>query len=237
MKFKTSNSQYLDKRKKFAEKYKLPHLWSLIDHWPLYVGVVNLSRFLAIGEALKSTLPVPGHVAEFGCWRGTNLLFMAKMLQLYDPHGSKMIHGFDHFEGLADFSPEDGDMEKFKGMYRGSLEELKDIIDLYQMEDNLVVHQGLIEETLPRFLEENKALYFSFIYCDTDLYKSTRSILEQMHPRLMEGGAFVFDEWNSESFPGETVAVDEFLGKLGRFYQVENISNTRQPTLLLRKTK
>jgi hypothetical protein len=237
MKFEAIDRRYLSERKRLSEKYGLRELWSVVDHWPLYCGIANLARFMAISDILRGTLNVPGHVAEFGSWRGANLLFMAKLLRIYDPHGSKGIHCFDSFEGLTEFSEQDADASQFNGQYKGSFEELKDTVALYEMQDEIVIHKGLIEETLPKILDDNKALTFSLVYCDTDLYRSTRTILQYLHPRLAKGAVFVFDEWNKENFPGEGVAVNEFLKEFGDWYEVETILHTRQPSLLIRKIK
>jgi SAM-dependent methyltransferase len=237
MKFQTMDQRYLSERKAISEKYGPRELWSVIDHWPLYCGVANLSRFMAIADILRGTLGVPGDVAEFGSWRGANLLFMAKLLRIYDPHGSKIVHCFDSFAGLTEFVGADANATRFKDQYKGSLEELKDLIGLCELADEIAVHQGVIEETLPRLLDENKALTFSLIYCDTDLYQSTSAILQNLHGRLAKGGVFVFDEWNSEDFQGEGVAVNEFLQEFGACYEVESVAHARQPTLLIRKIK
>src|SRR5438309_1415640 len=107
MKFAATDKKYLANRKLISEKYGERELWSVIDHWPLYCGIGNLARSMAIADLLKSTLEVPGHVAEFGSWRGANLLFLAKLLRIYDPHGSKQVHCFEGFEGLTTFAGPD----------------------------------------------------------------------------------------------------------------------------------
>jgi len=238
MKFAAIDRRYLSERKQLSQKYGPRELWSVIDHWPLYCGIVNLARFMAISDILRGTLDVPGHVAEFGSWRGANLLFMAKLLRIYDPHGCKVVHCFDSFEGLTEFTTEqDAGANRFEGQYIGSLEELNDIINLYEMQDEIIIHKGLIEETLPQALNENKALTFSLVYCDVDLYQPTGVILNHVHSRLAKGGIFVFDEWNYETFQGEGVAVNEFLQQFGDYYEIEHITRTRQPSLLARKIK
>lgn len=235
MKFQASDRRYLAERRALSESYGPRELWSIVDQWPLYVGSGNLARFMAISDLFRSTLEVPGHLAEFGTWRGANSLFLAKLLHIYDPHSQKVLHAFDSFEGLTAFAPEDAHAVEAKGEYRGSLQELRDMLRLYDLEDEVLLHQGLIEETLPEFLEDNQQACFSLIYCDTDLYTSTRLILERMHPRLMKGGVFILDEWNYESFPGEGVAVREFLDSFGGAYKVEAVRHARQPSLVLRK--
>ena len=235
-KFYETDKIYLEEREKLSQKYGKRDLWKVIDPWGLYVGISNLSIKLSIADLLRSTLGVPGHVAEFGTWRGDNLLFMAKILRIYDPHGSKLLHGFDSFEGLTEFTEEDKiSPDSVRGLYKGSYEELMDFISLYKMKNDIVIHKGLIEDTLPKALEENKALSFSFVYCDTDLYSSTKVILESLHDRLSKGGLFVFDEWNHEHFHGEGLAVREFLKEYGQKYKMHHVQNARQPNMVLEK--
>lgn len=237
MKFKTLDKKYMAQRKTLSKKYGMRELWSTIDHWPLYCGTSNLARFLSIAKIFEQTLPVPGHIAEFGSWRGANLMFMAKLLRIYDAMGSKMVHCFDSFEGLNQFHSKDGSARRNAGRYKGSLEELKDFIRLYDLTDDIAIHKGYVENTLKALLEKDTGLSFSLVYCDTDLYDSTIAILNQLHPRLSKGGVFVLDEWNYETYPGESKAVEEFMREYGDSYAMEHIAGTRQPSLLLRKIK
>ena len=237
MKFKNLDERYLAQRRSFSEQCGPRELWSVIDHWPLYVGIGNLSRFMAIGDILRETLDVPGHVAEFGSWRGANLMFMAKLLRIYDPHGNKQVHCFESFAGLETFSTQDGAAgESEAGTYRGSYEELMGMISLSDLVDDIVIHKGDIMHTLPKALD-NDGLSFSFVYCDTDLYAPSRLILDSIHPRLSKGGVFVMDEWNYDKWPGEAVAVREFLENHVDSYEMFHVRNARQPSLVLKKVR
>lgn len=60
---------------------------------------------MAIADILRETLDVPGHVAEFGSWRGANLMLITKLPRIYDPHGSKQVHCFESFAGLEGLHP------------------------------------------------------------------------------------------------------------------------------------
>lgn len=235
MKFKSTDAKYLDRRKQLSEKYGPRELWSMIDHWPLYCGIGNLSRFLAIADLVHQSLGVPGHIAEFGCWRGANLLFMAKLLRIYDPLGSKTIHGFDSFEGLQTFAPQDGQAEGTRGQYKGSFEELTDMISLQELEEEITIHKGWIDDTLPALLQVQEELSFSLVYVDVDLFAPTKTILENCHARLSTGGFVVFDEWNYQNFPGESVAVREFLEAHRGEYVGHHVKHARQPSMYLRK--
>lgn len=235
MKFKKIDEKYLAERLEFSSKYGKRDIWEVVDQWPLYVGNFNLQRVLSIYELLKTTFNVPGHVAEFGSWKGSNVMFMAKVLNMLDPYSNKLVYSFDSFEGLTEFHEKDNEAISSKGAYKGNLEELTDLIALNRLDDNINIQKGYIENTLPLLLEADPSLSFSLVYIDTDLYKSSKVILSTIHTRLMKGGLFVFDEWNYPAWPGETTAAREFLNEYSDKYEVLHIHNTRQPTLALKK--
>jgi len=137
---------------------------------------------------------------------------------------------------LSDFAAQD-DLEASKtaGKYKGSLDELTELINLYELADEIAVCQGDIEETLPKLLEARAELSFSFMYIDVDLYEPTKMALNLMHHRLSTGGLIVFDEWNSQKYPGETLAAREFLETHGDTYTMEHVKNSNQPNLVLCK--
>lgn len=223
MKFAKIDQQYLAERAKVSAKLGLRELWSVIDHWPLYCGIGNLARTVAILDIVRRSLPIPGHIAEFGSWRGANLLFMTKLLRILDPHGSKQVHCFDSFEGLQTFSENDCPPDGRRGAYLGNYEELLEMISLYHMDDEIVIHKGFVGDTLAPLLASRTELSFSLIYLDMDLFAPTIEALDQLHPRLSKGGIFVLDEWNHAQYPGETVAVRDFLDKHGDTYRMEHV--------------
>lgn len=226
---------YKEVRKGFSAKWGGRALFEYVDQWPLYVGTRNFARFLYISDLLRETLIVPGDVAEFGSWRGANVVLLAKLLDILVPHSPKRVHCFEGFEGLSTFVPEDGEQEAQRGRYRGNYEELKDLIDLYQLGSRIAIHKGLIQDTVPRFAVEDSARQFSFLYFDADLYEPARLMLDHFHERLSVGGLIVFDEWNTPQWPGETRAVSEFLHGRSDF-EVLSPPYTPQPSLVLRKT-
>ena len=73
MKFRNIDKRYLEERKKLSAKWGKREIWSVIDHWPLYCGIANLARFMAIAGIFKEVVKIPGHIAEFGSWRGANI--------------------------------------------------------------------------------------------------------------------------------------------------------------------
>jgi len=230
-----ADNVYLARRKDLSRSLGKRDVWEFVDHWPLYSGIRNLARYLSITDLLRSTLDVPGDVAEFGMWRGANTMLITKTLAILDFFGPKVVHGFDSFAGLQAIATEDGPAIEMRGQYRGSYDELQSLIDLDGLDGRINIHIGLIEETLPAFAMQHPETMFSFIYCDTDLYVSTKVILEVLWSRLSRGGLIVFDEWNHSEFPGEGVAVNDFLHNLVDNFELVKPPNTEQPTLAIRK--
>lgn len=231
------SDDYLERRKLFNDKYSDKDLWEIVDHWPLLCGIQNLARYIAIYELYKKTLDVPGHIAEFGSWKGANLMFLTKLKKIFDFHGHKKIHCFDSFEGLKTFDEHDAEAVINKDKYQGNLDVLKEVMQLYEVEDDVVIHKGDILKILSTCLDKQKELSFSFVYCDVDLHEPTIEILKNIHPRLSKNGLIVLDEWNYAEYPGETVAAREFLEEYNGFYEVSHVKNAKQPSLVLKKIK
>ncbi len=229
-----SDLKYFRDRKDLFNKHQFTNPWFPVDNWPLFAGTVNMARFLSIYELMKKVIDLPGHFCELGCWNGTNLVFMAKVLQILRPKDYTRVIGFDWFEGLENAQGKNDVKVDTKEAYnyRGDVGLLKDILWLYDLQDSVRIINGNILDTLPAFLEEWQDLRFSFIYFDADLYEPTKLGIELLWPKLLNGGIMVFDEYNDLDFPGETAAVHEVLGENVKLL---SILFTRQPTAYLVK--
>ena len=232
----STKGEFLTKRKALSDNLGPQEVYSVVDHWPLYVGTKTLARTVEILDVFRSTLAVPGDIAEFGSHRGSNIMYLAKLAQIYGVLDDKKLHCFESFEGLTNFSDEDGVQDGNQGRYRGNLSVLNEFINLFGYQQKILIHQGYIENTLPEFVKNYPEKRFSFLYYDADLYEPCKVVLECLNDKLSVGGVFVFDEYGLEEWPGETKAVDEFLQKTDAF-KVEKPCITKRPGLVLRKTK
>lgn len=183
-----------------------------------------LKRFLAHAELFKMTLEVPGDIAELGVFRGLGAMTWANLLEAYCiGDRTKTVYGFDNWKGFVEMTPQDGSevdsVQKFVGGFSPAnyYEELKSAIAIFDQDRfipwkaRIKLVEGNIEETIPRFVEDNPGVRFSLIHFDCDLYKPTRVALEYFWPILSRGGVMLFDEYSIPDWPGETKAVDEFL--------------------------
>ena len=217
---------------KLGQKYDDAELWFIADNWPLFAGSVNIARFLATYELAKKAIDLPGHFCELGCWNGTNLLFLAKIVSILKPQALTEVIGFDSFQGLETFDRSKDSSNKTTGRYKGNVDLLEDALKLHKLNDFVHLIKGDVEDTLPRFVEERRDIRFSFIYVDLDLYKPVKKTIELLYDKLLTGGIMVFDEYNTPDWPGETSAVHDVLGNN---VKLRSVPNTRQPTAYIIK--
>ncbi len=138
-----------------------------------------------------------GALFEFGVFKGTTLNFFARTLK--EIGDKRIIVGFDSWKG---FSEEwSGINDSFK----------IDTFDQHgkppKVEDNAVLVDGYIEQTLPKYIEEHKELEsVAFIHIDTDTYSPAKVALSELKSYFKPGTIIIFDElcgypnWRSHEF-------------------------------------
>jgi len=212
-----------DQLEEHCEKFGIRPL-DAVKLFPVLARRQWLKRFLAHAQLFRSTLEVPGDIAEIGVFRGLGLLTWANLLEAHCiGDRTKTVYGFDNWEGFSQLAPEDGavieSVEKHEGgfspaRYRSELEAAIAIFDqdrFIPWKPRIQLIEGDIEQTVPNFCRENPGVRFSLVHFDCDLYHPTRNALAAIWPRVSRGGIVLFDEYSIKDWPGETKAVDEFL--------------------------
>ena len=231
-----SVNNFLDKRKDFAKQLGFPNLYEFIDQFSLFAGIHTIGNKLWTYELIKKTVGIQGDIYEFGCWKGANLMFLAKVNSLLEPSSSKMIYGFDNFSGLPKPVKEDGDFAvSQKGKYCGDELNLRAAIDLFGMKSRITLFVGDALETIPKFHKNNPESKCSFAYLDFDLYEPTKTALNHLNDSISIGGVIVFDEAGKPEWPGETLAMQEFLSKSKHRFEIINNPISQQPTVAIRR--
>ncbi|CAG0982556.1 TPR repeat-containing protein YrrB [Methylophilaceae bacterium] len=137
-----------------------------------------------------------GLVLEFGVRFGNSIRMLAEIAK-------QPVHGFDSFEGLPDVWHHEP-----KGSYTTN-----GVIPA--VPDNVSLHVGWFDETLPKFLESYPGPV-RFVNVDCDIYSSTRTVLELLAPRIVQGSVMVFDEyianahWREDEFKAFQEAVRQY---------------------------
>ena len=157
----------------------------------------NIQAFkLGINAAAKD-----GLVLEFGVRFGTSIRQIAALVD-------QEVHGFDSFEGLP---------EAWHNLPKGSYS-TKGVIPSVQ--ENVILHIGLFEETLPGFVEKFQDP-IRFINIDCDIFSSTKTVLDFLAGQITHGTVIVFDEYigNENWREDEFKAFHEAVLKYGWKYE------------------
>jgi hypothetical protein len=145
-----------------------------------------------------------GAFLEFGVATGTTIKVIAAAC-------GKPVVGFDSFQGL----PEDWRYGVKRGAFAGKVPEVP---------EGVTLKIGLIENTLPAFLETIPDKRIAFIHIDTDLYTPAKLILSLCKP-YMHKTVIVFDEFFN--YPGwcdhEHMAFNEFQNETRAMFDVKYV--------------
>ncbi len=198
----------------------------LANNLGLYLTRPSLSRILFMHELYRLILEVHGVVMEFGVRWGQNLSLFQSFRGMYEPFNySRLVVGFDTFEGFPGVSTEDGKTGLKAGDYAVSEDWVERLASLLQAHEQLspipqkkkhALVKGDASKTVHEYLKANPQTVVALAYFDFDLYAPTKACLEAILPRLTKGSVLAFDELNCPDYPGETVAVMETIG-LGRY--------------------
>ncbi|SNY44035.1 TylF/MycF/NovP-related O-methyltransferase [Paractinoplanes atraurantiacus] len=187
-----------------------------------YARRSQVTRFAALYELFKLTLPVKGSIVECGVFRGASFMTFAQLSAALEPTNlTRRLYGFDSFGGFPSVSA--GDRPDRTGARTGDLaadsyEELSKLLEIYDT-DRFLGHlpkarliRGDVTETIPAFVADNQHLVVSLLFLDLDLYEPTRVALQHFLPRMPKGAVLAFDELDNPIWPGETKAALDEVG-------------------------
>jgi len=182
----------------FPNRYEFQ---SVIAHYP---GKVD--RIKVLGQLLKSTITVPGNVAEFGVFMGHSALVLSDGITKCG--AAKRLYLFDSFRGMP---PTTQGLDSFQ---EGDFNEtsFERVQHLFRDHGHVTLVAGFFSETLSR--TETGPLAFCHIDCD--LYSSVLESIQYVYPRLSTGGIVVFDDYGFRTCVGARKAVDEFCRSVDR---------------------
>jgi len=184
----------------------------LRQHWETILPLTLLDPF-RLGKLLDlvvETLDVPGDIVECGSYKGGSGILMALLLR--DLGSSKKVHLFDSFEGLPE--PHAKDKGYRKGQFKSDYEALLAVITSLGLQDQVLLHRGWFDATVPAHIESSKRAPISIFHIDCDLYNSTMGCFPDFYPLVSNGGVVVLDDYN-DGGRGEKFAVLETLNGLG----------------------
>jgi hypothetical protein len=186
---------------------------------------------------------LPGDIVELGVFKGSGIATFSKFVDIYCPNSNKKIIGFDIFSvdesDIILNKDSKLDKDKMLDVYSRintnelTLENVKKRLDNMNINKKYFLIKGDIEETLPKFIDENPGMRASLIYFDLDLERPTYYGLKYLWDRLLPGGIIVFDEYEYHKF-SESNGVDKFLKEKNLLYEIKS-TNWIAPTAFLIK--
>lgn len=154
----------------------------------------------------------PGHIVEFGAYRGGNALFMAAVCKELYPE--MKVYAFDTFEGMP-VTDSSRDAHRAGDFKDAGHDELVGVIEKEKL-DNLVLVRGLFEDTAPDALKGIGNVRLNHIDCD--IYSAVKYSYDVTRDHMVDGGYWVFDDSLYSSCIGAMEAVEETLiQRDGRF--------------------
>lgn len=200
-----------------------PGSWETkMDNFPKYVRRQPLTRFLALYEIFKTVLEVKGSIVECGVFEGFGLMTWARLSAILEPVNlTRRVYGFDTFQGFPSVSKNDKTRIS-SAVSKGGLraDSYSELLELASINDStrflghipkVTLIKGDATRTIPKFVHANRHLMVSLLYLDFDLYRPTRTALENFLPRMPSGAVIAFDELDNPLWPGETEACIELM--------------------------
>jgi hypothetical protein len=130
---------------------------------------------------LERNLNEKANILEFGVGAGISISYMANKFK----QNNLRITGFDSFYGNP---------ELWHGTNNiiGASNQFGKIPN--NLPDNVFIVKGSIEQTLPKYLLDNKIKKISFIHIDVNIYSTSNFILKTLKPFMQKGSIILFDE-------------------------------------------
>jgi O-methyltransferase len=193
-----------------ADRYRSTYTpWMEPEHRERYAVVrphtlVAPDRCYYLTKVARQAVHLDGDFVEAGSYRGGTALLLK--LELERAKSSKVFHIMDSFEGMKAVST-GADRHRVGDLSDTSLEGVQAVVGTGP---NLDYRKGWIPETF-KGLEDRR---FAFAHIDLDLYQSILDACTFVYPRMVPGGAMVFDDYGFPNNPGARRAVDEFFRDL-----------------------
>ena len=165
------------------------------DWYPDRPGLDIRWRMWLLTSVARQVGDLPGDIAEFGVYRAGCARMILETVGL---SAGRRYHLFDTFAGIPD--SELTERERDEG-YPGRLTDTSvDLVErrLSHWREALVFHVGDVFETIPKADTGD----LSLVHMDLNASAPTRIALEHSYPRLVPGGAIVFDDygWDPTSY-------------------------------------
>lgn len=194
----------------------------------------RFTKILARYEFFKQIADLPGDIVECGVFKGSGLMFWAKLIQIFNPLSARKVVGFDTFAGVPKTvrAKKDRDGSRIHRDYQQVPQQIQTTASELKIAHRLELVIGDASATIPRYLKNNPGFRIALLNLDFDVYEPTRIALEKFYDRVVGGGIVTVDEYAIANWR-ESDAVDEFLK--GRGLELKSFPWAMTPTAYFKK--
>ena len=211
------------------------NLWDAYNALLISDDVERIRKLTIRYDLYRMVEDLPGDIIEAGVFKGAGFMYWLKLLAIYEPSSISRVIGFDCFsnpfsdlQGIEKKAAECFVLEAGKDISEVP-EQLKDISSRMMMSDRAILVDGDVMDTARVFVSDKPGFRCKLLHLDMDSYQATRSMIEAVYPKMVNGGIVVMDEYSLERW-GESDAVDEYVSTLFPVPQIKRIRNARTPT-------
>jgi len=149
---------------------------------------------------------------------------------IHESESLTQVHGFDWFYGTGKGTEKDSALVP-EGGYQSSYEDLMSIIRMQKLDHIVRIHNFDVTKDLKEFFSRFLHIQFKLVFMDAGRYDVMQSCIPMFWDRLTPGGIMIFDQYNHELGPGETISLRELLPKA----KVRTIPNSWMPNAYIVK--
>jgi hypothetical protein len=154
-----------------------------------------------------STREVRGDVIECGSYRGATALLLALLGKINQIDQATLM--LDTFAGMPQTSKYD--VSRQPGEFlppEGQVAVIRRQAESLGVADRTEIHQGLFHDSFRNLAGRRRS--FAFVHIDANIYEGTLEACQFTIPRIVEGGAVVFDDYNGPCDLGARLAIEQF---------------------------
>ena len=188
--------------------------WDSFNDFLLHGSTDRFAKILSRYELFMRVIDVPGDIVECGVFKGTGVLFWAKLIQIFHPLSLRKVVGFDTF---GEF-PATGEVDqKFaadlctEAAYDGAdPDALMAIASECGVRDRIELIPGDARATIREYVEVHPGFRIALLNLDFDTYAPTHAALEVLYDSVVPGGIVICDEYGLSGC-SESDAVDDYV--------------------------
>jgi hypothetical protein len=174
----------------------------------------RIGKLLAHHELYQRAKQVPGAYVECGVFKGASFARFAAFRQLFELAETRQLIGFDTFAAFpeAGFESDRPARERFVGRAGAqsiATDQLRSVLARNGCLQNVLLVEGDICETVPRFVTEHPQLRIALLHLDVDMFEPSQVVMDQLVSRVVNGGVVILDDYGI--FPGATEVVDAYM--------------------------